>query len=381
MLVHDKPFTTNDATVFAMHRESHFEKKILLNRALRKDKVERFLSAATEAEKCRFLSTLFSLNDDLLFHAAVTERLLLFLDNNVIQDILKHKIPTEALRNERFHALIALTLLAEDYYLLDIFACVSPAVLYEACGRGVRAIKSTYQEVTNAVAELGLAVRMIGVHDFDDIQSTFQRIRIDELAIRSALDTIRETSWSRDFSPAGQLGMRIPLSLAEEECPEVSLGYFNPWYVKFILIHMIEKKMYVQNKDQIKARRLMQNPQEQPFAILKSKDDGVEGLGDIELLSSCDLTAQTSARSPSITMGITFDNNLREAISKRCAVYSQASFDGRTDKPEESSIRFVYSMQDADRRTKKANERALDYHNAFKKYLDSLKPHFQNSQQ
>jgi hypothetical protein len=372
--------STNEAVVFASSSESQFEKKVLTARAKRRERVDNFLESAKDEDKKKFIEALFDLNATLVHHATVSERLLIFIDNNVIQDILKRDKAEEPVRRARFHALLALLMLAEDYYLIDIFACISPAVLYEAAGRGTRPVDEVYAEVLGAIAEAGLAMHTIGFNHLNELKNLFKKIRKDESEIRSALNKIKMTSWERDFSPPNKFGTRIPFSLAEEECPNVRLTYFSPGYVKFLLMHIIEKRMFSENSEKAEARKLMQNPQEKAFTILKLKGDGVEGLGDIELLEHCDLRLQTMKRTPHITMGLTFDGSLRDALRRHAHVQSRVTVVGGIDDLSDSATRVTYSMLDSQRRTEKANKRVTEYHSAFKKFLEvTLRRHFSAS--
>lgn len=365
--------SSQEVIVFGSRSESQFEKEVLAARARRQKRVEKFLGSAPEEVTIDFLEALSELNRMLVHHATVSERLLIFIDNNVLQDILKREREDQPLRGVRFHALLAFLILAEDHYLLDIFACVSPAVLYEAAYRGTRPSLEAFREVVDALAEIGLATHLAGFSHPNDLRGLFKRISRDEIEIRRALDEIRTKSWKRDFS-GGSFGTRIPFSVAEDECPNVRLGHFDPWYVKFLMMHIIEKRMYSENSDQLHARKLMQNPQERAFAILKHKGEGVEGLGDIELMTYCDLGAQTLRRSAHITMGVTFDNSLCEALWKRAQVKSRVTIMGGLDDMADGALRVSYSMRDSQRRTAKSNRRAKEYCIAYERFLETIRP-------
>lgn len=365
--------SSKETIVFGSRSESQFEKEVLAARAKRQKRVEKFFCSAPDQAKTDFLEALSELNRMLIQHATVSERLLIFIDNNVLQDILKREREDQPLRGVRFHALLAFLTLAEDHYLLDIFACVSPAVLYEAAYRGTRPSLEVFGEVVDALAEIGLATHLVGFSHPNELKRLFKRISRDEIEIRRALDEIKSKSWKRDFS-GESLGTRIPFGVAEDECPVVRLCHFDPWYVKFLMMHIIEKRMYSENSDQGQARKLMQNPQERAFAILKHKGEGVEGLGDIELLTYCDLGAQTMRRSPHIIMGVTFDNSLREALWNRAQVKARVTIVGGLDDVADGALRAVYSMRDSQRRTAKSNRRAKEYDIACESFLETIRP-------
>ncbi|MEM5433470.1 conserved hypothetical protein [Cupriavidus taiwanensis] len=364
---HQKRYSTNDAVVFASGTESTFEKKVMAARAGRDQCVEAFLKAASDEEKRNFITAFFDLVELLTYYATVSERLFIFIDNNVLQDILKRDGEREARRRTRYHALLAVLAVAEDHFILDIFACVTPAVLYEAAYRGSRRIPELQAEVVDAIAQLGLMTHFVGVNSTEELGGLFKAIRCDELAIRAALDKIKSQSWARNFAGTLPGGTLIPLGVAERECPQVSLSYFDPWYVKFLLMHDIEKRMFAENSNQKKARRFMTNPQEKAFSVLKTKDDGVEGLGDIELMTYCDLGSQTLGRAPHITFGLTFDDGLRKALQRRATVRSQVSVRGGVDNAREGASRISYFFADSARRTNKAERRRKEYVEAAQK--------------
>jgi hypothetical protein len=370
-----KKISSREIGVFGSRTESEFEKAVLLARAKRRGRVETFLESAPDEAKSEFLDALSALNKMLIDHATVSERLLVFIDNNVLQDILQRERSDQPLRRTRFHALLAFLMLAEDYYLLDVFACVSPAVFYEAAHRGTRPHLDAFSETVDALAEIGLATHTVGISDPDDLPGLFELIRVDEGEIRLALDEIKNKSWKRNFS-SGMFGTRIPFGVAEDECPEVRLGYFDTWYVKFLLMHIIEKRMYNENSGQPKARKLMRNPQEKVFSFLKPKNEGVEGLGDIELMTYCDLSAQTIRRSPHITMGVTFDEGLRDALGRRATVQSRTSVVVGRDGVSDGTMRISYSLKDSARRNAKADRRLEEYRLAYSEFEKVIRPYF-----
>ncbi|HET7179450.1 MAG TPA: hypothetical protein VFI14_06990, partial [Chryseosolibacter sp.] len=235
--------------------------------------------SASDEEKRAFVGDMNKLKAMLIHYALVSERLLIFIDNNVIQDILKEG--DDAKRRQRFHSLLAFLCLAEDYFLIDVFACISPVILFEAGGKNFRPTTSSVEKVVSnveqTIAETGLSTLLVGFQSAKQLVKIFSQIASDEKRIRHAVDEVLAQTWKREFSLSYGDGIRIPFSLAEEECPDIRLQYFHPWYVKLILIHMIEKRMYNENKDQAKARSLMRKGKSTAFSILKKKGDGVEG--------------------------------------------------------------------------------------------------------
>lgn len=212
------------------------------------------------------------------------------------------------------------------------------------------------------MAEIGLSAHPIGFRSIEELTQSFKRIRTDEREIRKALDRIKALSWENEFASRHGVGIRIPASLAEELCPVVKLQYFDPWVVKLLLMHVILKRMYAENAENPAARKLMPDPQEKQFAILKAKgNDQVEGLADIELLSYCDLSEQTVNQSPQIIMALTFDKGLRSALRMRSASRRQATGRGGSEDAENSGKRVAFMLYHSTKRTAKANRRTEEY--------------------
>lgn len=366
--------STKNTVVFGMrNRSTALEKKIELNRANRSRRINQFLASASEEEKDEFVKDMHKLESMLTHYVTVSERLLIFIDNNVIQDILKQD--SDRKRMQRFHSFLAVLSLAQDYYLVDIFACVTPAILYEAGGKSCKhtilETENIFLEVENAIAEAGLPTHRAGFNKPRQLRTIFKQIAFDEKVIRAALDKAKGKSWKREFSQPGR-GTRIPFSVAEEECPMMRLKYFNPGVVKLLFMHLIERQMYQENVDQPKARRMMYKFSK-AFFIIKKKKTGIEGLGDIELLTHCDLSSQTMHNAPDITMGFTYDDNLHATLLNRSTVISQGSiFEGGIDSAEDFSLSLVASIQHSNKRTSKANKRIREYATAMNEFYDEV---------
>lgn len=365
--------------MFALNTETTLEKKIKISRAKRSMRLKAFLESADEEKKRKFLEEMFMLESMLTHYATVSERLLVFIDNNIIQDILKQDVNPE--RKRRCYSFLAVLALAQDYYLIDVFACISPAVLFEAGGKrnnySLPQAEKLIASVVDAMADVGLPTHLVGFNSTRDLINIFKKISYDEIQIRAAIDEVVGRCWERDFSISEHGGIRIPFSLAEEECPDIQLTYFHLPIVKWIFMHMIEKRMYQENKNQPKARKLMTLGNETTFSIIKSKNVGVEGLGDIELLTHCDLTRQTMSNSPEIVMGFTYDDRLYETLMERSNVVTVGStHQGGVDNAEDSALAFMWNMQNAAKYTDKANRRMREYGDALQKFGDEILKEF-----
>lgn len=366
--------STKKSAVYGMRgRSSSLEKKVDINRAKRSQRIKHFLASASDEEKIDFVNDMQKIESMLLHYVSVSERLLIFLDNNVIEDILKQD--TNRKRMQRFHSFLAVLSLAQDYYLIDIFACVTPAILFEAGGKSCKhslvEAENIIYRVEEAIADTGLSMHRVGFDTPRQILTIFKQISWDEKTIRRGLDKVIGRHWKRQFS-MGERGTRVPLSLAEDECPNFRLRYFHPGVVKLLFMHLIEKRMYKENVDQPNARRLM-TKQTNAFSILKKKKSGIEGLGDIELLTYCDLTSQTMQKMVQITMGVTYDDNLYDTLWERSSIiHNGPVFESGGDNADDFALSFVALMQQSEKRTSKINQRMNEYAVAKRKFHNEV---------
>ncbi|MDO8036830.1 hypothetical protein O3297_25710 [Janthinobacterium sp. SUN128] len=367
--------STKSAKVFGLRTQTPIGNRILYNRAKRSKYIDEFLTSASDEEKIDFFKDYDKIISLLHCYASVSERLLVFIDNNILEDIAKRE--TDRKRMQRFSSLLAALMLAQEYYMLEIFACLSPAILFEAAGKksnlSNQEVSALLMKITLAVAEIGLVVHRVGFTTPNSLRRLFKLIHEDEKKLRKALDEVAAKKWRRDFKSESGFGIRIPFSLAEDECPTLRLRYFDPWMVKFLLMHMIEKGMYRENKEQPRARSMMLYGASTAFSILKSRVAGVEGLGDIELMTYCDLTTQTMANSPEITMALTFDRRLHDSLILRSGAGSMgASVQGGSDDVEDFSRAFAWSMRNNARRNRKSEEQMRMFARAFDEFCDEI---------
>lgn len=156
--------STKDAAICSMRKQTQIGNQIWFNRAKRRMHIDDFLSSASEKEKLAFLTDFDKIVLMLFSYATVSERLLVFIDNNVLQDIAKRDI--EPKRRQRFCSLLAALSFAQDYCLMNVFACISPAILFEASGKkaGVSARDADVlvAKITMDIAQLGLVTHFSG---------------------------------------------------------------------------------------------------------------------------------------------------------------------------------------------------------------------------
>jgi hypothetical protein len=122
---------------------------------------------------------------------------------------------------------------------------------------------------------------------------------------------------------------------------------------KVELMVSIEKKIAKVNSKERKLMTMASTRREDDFgSILKIESGKVIGLGDVELLSYCDLTSQSVSTEPLISMAISSDENLNKALSSRTHLIGpMLSFQGGTD-PTSYAMSFSYSIWRENRKMK-----------------------------
>jgi hypothetical protein len=359
--------------VFAMRITSDFENKILLQKSKRAHQVKEFLSNSTNEEKVDFFKCLFDQQLFMHYYLIEANRFTILLDTNVIQDVLSSKENRQ--REVRNIATKALLCFLEDYAHANIWLCVTPAVLYELNGQEPISKLSDYRKVlgvTEEVAiELGISTYNVGFHSFKDLCRQTKLLHSDSKNIKAALSKINKKSWKMNFEhEEGRIN--IPMAVAEHNIPNIKLRYLDPFYVKWVLMNVIEKKMFEQNKHQKKARKLMNNNHEGISKLFKIKKGALMGLADIDLLSRANLTSQTASNSPVITSAITYDRALFSALFDRLgSIRDGGKFEFGKDNAHDGASLMAHQFSLSGARSEFLNARSKVYFEAFKEFTDN----------
>lgn len=366
--------------VFGLRQDSPYKRRLQVGRATRAKFIDAYLKEANDEEKKEFLLTLVDMVGRFIDYALVSERLLLLFDSCALIDMQKKDEDRKRLC--RYSAVLSLLSVIQDRFLCDTFVCVTPAVVYEFNGR--QPISSTDEaesvlfQIIDLMTDIGLPVRQFGFNDANALISITAAIRKDEKQIINAMKEINAVKWKRNFKlPDGSI--EIPLAVAEKSVPDIHLTYFHPWYVKLVLMRIIEKLIYEQNNDKVVRSLIDKNSLLGISSITKIRNGRLTGLADIELLSYTDLTRQTAENSPSISVAITVDENLmRTLLNRSSAHFGGFSFVGGEDDTDHLGALFEYNFSMSSRRQQKTKARIDEYERAFSQFKDEhLRKHFE----
>lgn len=370
----------SSTSVFGFRQDSPYERRLQVGRAMRGHFIDSYLKESNDEEKKEFLLTLVDMVHRFVDYALVSERLLLLFDSCALIDMQKKDEDRKRLC--RYSAVLSLLSVTQDRFLCDTFVCVTPAVVYEFNGRqpisSAEEAESVLFQIEELMVDIGLSIRQFGFNDAKALVSITSAIREDEEQIINAIREINSAKWKMNFRlPDGS--MQIPLAVAERSIPDVRVTYFHPWYVKLVLMRMVEKLIFEQNKDEMVRSLIDENSLLGISSITKIKKGRLTGLADIELLSYADLSRQTAENSPSIAAAITVDENLmRTLFNRSSAHFGGFSFVGGEDEPNHLGALFQHNLSMSSRREQKSKARIDEYERAFVEFKnEQLWKHFE----
>jgi hypothetical protein len=358
--------------VFAHRTEDPAIAEMYFNKSQRIKTVRDFLSQCDDASRVSFREGIFSICGMFMHYATVSERLILLFDNSILHDIIQHS--DRVSRRPRYNAALASFAFVEDYCFLDIFAGVTPVIFFEANGgkpvEAERDCRRVSKLIEDALIGVGLDQSVIGFDTLEQLADATRRIKHDEAEILRVLSEIKAKNWNIGIRvKRGEYPLPLPLAVAESSVPDASLAYFNSWHVKRLLMHDIVKRLYAANEQSLRFRDLCKQEVDRGLpSILRIRKERLEGLGDIEIFSFCELASQTGNNSPYVTMPLTFDDDLTTWIASRRQVLSPSpSFPGPKIAEQFGAV-MVYRMWREDRKTKKVNKRYRENVMEFRRF-------------
>ena len=372
-----------EARVYGELEGSDRRTVLVAGKARRRDELEIRLAALDDGGKAEFSRQLFIWRRMLHMHLLQTDHLLLWFDNSAIQAVLQSEKPT---RTVHFASLLALLIFLEDYCFVDAVCHISPVTVFEANYlRPVRSREEALQalgRIAGAMQEIGLETASVGFGDTRELASRIRALQADARTLRKAIDGIDAQSWRMDKGVHGRLGVPLPLSVAEEAVPSARMRYFAPWYAKFILMYRIVTHLDQQNAHWPAFRTLCrQELQRKAVGSIVSRprkrgvdDDGLSGLGDIDLYSNCELNSQSVRSRLTTNFAVSFDETLNLALLDRLQLqgHETLTFRGGQTDPSAFSRAFVYEMWRSQRRDEKLRRREREFERAFGQFAREL---------
>jgi len=268
-------------------------------------------------DRATVLDSLISLVTQFLPSAGLPEPHFLFLDNSILQDLLKREVHrTSALRTRA-------VLLFADFLVhhsqLRVEVALPPAILYEFAQRVVPHSESEWIVVTRNAHQclliLGMPIRSFGASSFAEGRAVLSDIVHDESVIAGAVSAIKVKDWTVALRDGSRMTMPLPLSYRLVP-QELKLKYFDLTCVRAILASLIERRILENRQNDAHVRRTFRNKDVGVLGSLNRLKKGVlQGLGDIELLAACSINRQFQQRQDHTCTALSFDETLNRALA------------------------------------------------------------------
>ncbi|WP_448673087.1 hypothetical protein [Pseudoxanthomonas mexicana] len=239
-------------------------------------------------------------------------------DNNIIQDFKHREQPG---RNLRRLAYIACCRFVKHWNTRETRLAISPVIIYEHLGRKVGpplTARTAMGSITHLLSELQIPLHGVEFDSPEELSLQLQRVEQDATMLAGLLRNLDNRSWAHGPE---QHAHEFVWRVDEEVVPDVSgLQYFEPWYVKTALRYQIEQRIINQSKAKYGVAPIF--PSELSTSVAKlnkicRRRDILTGLGDLDILQTCDLRRQYEQGVGHVMLGQTFDEALANALRLR----------------------------------------------------------------
>ena len=369
------------SVVYAQRLGNDRKTMLFSGKARRREQLQKRLVSLTKEDRGNFFRKLHILKTMLRMHLLHSDNLLLWFDNSAIQSILHQEKPSRAVS---FSVLLAFLILVEDYCLLDVACHVSAVTVFEA--NHLQAINSeretnlVLRPIADAIASIGLECLAVGFDGSKELGAQMRRIKGDAEMLRRAVDDVRRRNWKLDKPTHGRVGIPLPLAFAEEEVPSVVMRYFAPWHAKLILMHRIVERLYEDNAHWPEFRRLCDQELRQKAVgqMISTAKNRLNGLGDIELYSLCELNTQSASKSVATNLTVSFDETLNHALWNRLQLRGNSlTYRGGQSDPEAFSKAFIYELRRQEKLDRKLAGKSEQFDQVLKEFNEhELRPWF-----
>jgi hypothetical protein len=302
------------------------------------------------------LHEFLTLTIDLVFDYAkgyeLGGKIYLVLDNSIIQDF-KH-CGSRPKRKLRAYAYMAFCRFVAGWSDRETHIAIPPVAVYEHLGlRSAHtpdAAHAAMSELQRLLSATGMNVYLMTRESSSglDLMHVLQNIERDAKFLTEYVKAIDASDWKVGLKTPS--GVRIPLSIADSVIPgNLSLRYFDPWYVKFALASRIEQLIIDQSRHDPEAQPIGSGRLSQTLAELNAFKRGIlTGLGDIDLFQICDVCRQYQNKKTTdiVLLGQTFDRDLKLILRLRHTLVEGRSVESGHPNTEEQireAVRFISS--------------------------------------
>ena len=266
----------------------------------------------------------------------------LVLDNSIVQ-AFKHR-RTQPKRELLSLAYTAFCRFCSYWSDRSTYLALSPCAIYEHSGRkpakSVRDATAVLTELKSLLGDTRVPVVALGFVSPAQLFSRLEDVHHDDNYLSKYIRALDRRSW-RVKLRTGRL-VRFPFAMAYDFLPDdMPLKYFELDYVKHILSSRIERYICAQSDDDPAARPISSGALSKALADLNyfSKAGRLQGLGDIDIVQTCDISRQFKENAGATMLGQTVDRDLAQALT-RLSRFSR-SVSGRGEEGEVGAKRVV----------------------------------------
>jgi hypothetical protein len=299
-------------------------------------------------------------------------------DNSLLQDI-RHAFEPNG-RLARYVGIRSFAYFLRNYTNLDVRLVITPAIFFESIGRRELKSESDYKQVLrqlhSELAPLGIRIMISGIESYRKARALCSLILRDGRSIAKMLNDIKSSDWGMPLREGShKYPIKNPMVMADELLPHrMKLKYFKEWYVRLVLIGIIEKAILESrvNKNILRGY-LRETKNFITGSIVKIRKNELKGLGDIELFQYCDIRSQFISKSPTTYVGLTFDENLAKVLNEFSNL-NVRSEEIRGDEDESSMMKKWENYQKELNRLTQVEEAEKVFRNNYVRFLDDLEP-------
>lgn len=272
-----------------------------------------------ENQKLIILDSYFKLCNQLDFSSGLQEPYILFIDNCVLQDI-KHK-DNDHNRYLRFLGINLFFDFLVNKSGIEFKLAILPTILYEFNGKKEIESELDYNYLVDKISSLfepfGLNLLFVGCSNYVESKKSLEHLILDEKRISRVIKNIKKKDWNVELRKDNMI--KFPMGIALRAIPKnLKLSYFNRGYVQWAIASAIEVLILNNKNNDREVRKNLRHDLTFSLAsINKIKKEMIAGLGDLELLTYCDITSQFRRDNEFTCIALTFDDKLYETLSYR----------------------------------------------------------------
>jgi hypothetical protein len=292
---------------------------------------EHLLKQESDECKIKCIDDAFRLCHQITLGFGLGEPYYLVLDNDVLNALQKPNI-----RSTQYIALILLFRTIKKQKK-DFRIAINPAIYFEFNGekafQNSEAFENGWADLNRAVAQTELPIFSYGLDTLKQAKAQLKSIKHDIKAINAALVKIKSMNWKVNLRRG--IGVTFPHVIAREKCPKIKTKYFSTHHTRLFLASVIESKIiHHKDNDNYAKKKLRDEGAIKKSKLLEYKKGRLTGVGDLSLISLCDIGSQFHHQAKSTSIAITFDKRLERTLIEhsRISVHSQHLIGGQEDK-------------------------------------------------